>query len=366
MRDLIPLFQPSVTDKEIQYVTEVLKSGWWGLGPKTLEFEKKFAEFVGVKYAVALNSCTAALDLALKVHNVKDGEVIMPALTFVSDGLAALWNNNKVVFADIDEETLCIDMKDVIDKQTDKTLAVIPVHYGGTNANKTDAIGRLLPFKIKTIEDCAHAVGNKTVGKEFFGEKTCCWSFHAVKNLATGDGGMITTNDEKIYKKLLPMRWCGIDKSTWERTKSKYGWDYSIETIGYKCHMNDITAALGLAQLERIEELNNKRKLRVLQYLYELKDVSWITLPKWDKNSSWHMIVARLKKRDKFIDYMLAHGISIGVHYKPLNQYKIFPNTPLPVTDRVWKTLATLPLFPDMTDEEFEHIINTIKAYDPV
>lgn len=354
MRNPIPLFTPSVSEKEIRYVNEVLQSGWWGLGPKTAEFEKKFAEYVGSKYAVAVNSATAALDLALKAHNVTDGEVIMPALTFVSDGLVALYGNNKVVFADINEETLCMDWEDALKKVTDKTKAIITVHYGGKTANFTTNMPNIV-----TIQDAAHATGNKQIGKQ----GTSCWSFHAVKNLATGDGGMITTNDEEIYKKLLPMRWCGIDKSTWERSDKKYGWDYSIDTVGYKCHMNDITAALGLAQLERIEELNNKRKLRVLQYLYELRGLLWLQLPKWDKDSSWHMIVVRLEDRNKFIDYMLAHGISAGVHYKPLNQYPMFPQTELPITDRVWQTLVTLPLYPDMTDEEFEHIVSTIKKY---
>ena len=350
---MIPIFKPSVSQLEIDNITEVLKSGWWGLGPKVTEFEQKFAKYVGSTYAVGVNSATSALDLALKVHDIHDGEVILPALTFVSTGLAALYNNNKVVFADIDEETLCMDWYDAMSKETINTKAIIPVHYGG----KTSMFANNLTSQV--IQDAAHATGNKNIGKR----GTCCWSFHAVKNLATGDGGMITTNDEAIYKKLLPLRWCGIDRSTWERTNKKYGWDYDIETIGYKMHMNDLQAALGLAQLERIEELNNKRKLRVLQYLYELQGLSWLKLPKYDTNSSWHLFVVRMENRDKFIDYMLAHGISAGVHYKPLNAYPIFPKTKLPVTDRVWKTLVTLPLFPDLTDEEFNHIIETIKKY---
>ena len=354
---MIPIFKPSVSQLEIDNVTEVLKSGWWGMGPKVAEFEKKFAERVGVKYAVAVDSCTNALHLALAAHDIKDGEIIIPALTFVSTGLAGLYNNCKIVFADIDEKTLCIDWDDVIKKITDKTRAVIPVHYGGSYAGTLYNIPTI--EDCAQIEDCAHAMGNKLVGKN-----TACWSFHAVKNLATGDGGMVTTNDEDTRDKLLALRWCGINKSTWERSEKKYGWDYDIETIGYKAHMNDITAAIGLAQLERLDDLNNRRKLRVLQYLHELQGLKWLTLPKYDSKSSWHLFVIRLEKRDKFIDYMLAHGVSVGVHYKPLNTYSIFPQTKLPVTDRIWKTLVTLPLFPDMTDEEFNHIVTTIKQYD--
>jgi len=353
--EVIPVFKPSISQKEIDYVTEVLKSGWWGMGAKVEEFERKFADRVGAKYAVGLNSATAALDLAVKVLGIK-GKITIPALTFVSTGLAVLYNNCQVDFADIDEKTLCVDFRGHYDSQ-----GYIPVHYGGRKAqDPADNSGDLIyhaPSPV-VIEDCAHAMGNKTVGKHL-----SCWSFHAVKNLATGDGGMITTNDKEIYEKLLPMRWCGIDKSTWQRTNKKYGWDYAIESIGYKCHMNDITAALGLAQLERLDELNNKRKLRVLQYLDKLKDLKWLKLPEYDEDSSWHMFVVRMEERDRFIDHMLAHGVSIGVHYKPLNTYKIFPQTKLPITDRVWRTLATLPLFPSMSDEEFAHIIETIKSF---
>jgi len=350
----IPIFRPDMGEKEISYVTEVLKSGWIGMGPKTEEFERRFADRVGAKYAVALNSATAALNLAVQVLGIK-GKITIPALTFVSTGLAVLANNCEVDFADVHEDTLCIDYKGKY-----PINATIPVHYAGRKADyplHAEDIVYKDPAPI-VIEDAAHATGNKTVGKHL-----SCWSFHAVKNLATGDGGMITTNDKEVYEKLLPMRWCGIDKSTWQRTNKKYGWDYSIDTIGYKCHMNDITAAIGLAQLERLDDLNNKRKLRVLQYLDKLKDLKWLKLPDYDEDSSWHMFVVRVEERDRFIDHMLAHGVSVGVHYKPLNTYPMFPKTKLPVTDRVWRTLATLPLFPSMTDEQFSHIVEVIKGF---
>jgi len=356
---MIPLLKPSCSDLEIKYVTEVLRSGWWGLGPKVEEFERKFASFVGAKYAVAVNSATTALDLALKVHDVKDGEVIVPALTFISTALVALYNNNKVVFCDIDEKTLCVDWKDIQKKITKNTKAIIPVHYGGHFAGDYQLQPLVPTAHPIVIEDAAHAAGNSMVGKRH----TTCWSFHAVKNIATGDGGMITTNDENIYKKLMSLRWCGIDKTTWERSEKRYGWDYQVTSIGYKAHMNDITAAIGLAQLERIGELNMRRKLRVLEYLHALSSLTWLQLPEYDEKSNWHMFVVRMDNRNAFIDYMLSQGISVGVHYKPLTHYDIFPNTELPVTDNVWKTLVTLPLYPDMTDDEFSYIVKTIKIY---
>lgn len=352
---MIPLLKPSCSQKEIDAVTKVLKSGWWGLGQVTEEFEKKFAEFVGAKYAVATNSATAALHMTVKAMGLH-GEIIIPALTFVSTGYAALYNDCKVVLADINEETLCIDWEDVERKITKKTVGIIPVWYGGLVTFTGDYTG------IQMIEDCAHAAGNPYAGKYH----TACWSFHPVKNLATGDGGMITTNDEELYQKLLPMRWCGINKSTWERSQKKYGWDYDIQEVGYKYHMNDIMAAIGLAQLERIKELNNARRLRAYQYMLELApyQIPWLTLPEYNSDSSWHLFVVKVDcNRDKFIDYMLAHGISVGVHYKPLNTYPMFPKTKLPVTDRVWKKLVSLPMYPDMTDQEFEFIIDTIAKF---
>lgn len=373
----IPLFKPSVTHLEIDAVTEVLKSGWWGLGQKTEEFEKKFAEFVGVKYAVAVNNATVALDLTVKAMigktldseayddmqiEYQQSEIIVPALTFVSTGLAALYNNYKVVFADINEETLCINWKDVYSKVTPATKMIIPVHYAGRYAGGSKIGAPELLKDIEILQDAAHAVGNPLAGKT----SSSVWSFHVVKNLATGDGGMITTNDEEVYKKLLPLRWVGIDKSTYQRLKShKYNWDYNIETVGYKAHMNDITAALGLAQLYRITELNQARKILVRKYLNDLAGIEWLRLPMWDDNSSWHMFVVRLpaKHRNRFIDYLKENGISAGVHYKPLTHYKIFPQTTLPVTDRVWKTLVTLPLFPDLTISQHDYIVEAIKKF---
>jgi perosamine synthetase len=300
-----------------------------------------------------------ALELSLVALEAK-GSVILPALTFVSTGLAALHNGNKVVFADVDEDTLCIDWADVAAKRTRRTQTIVPVWYGGTVEPVPD-------WAANVVEDCAHATGSLGAGKQ---GRVACWSFQAVKNLAAGDGGMITTDDIDLASKLRALRWCGIDRSTWDRDKGQvYGWDYNVIAPGYKAHMNDITAALALAQLARLDELNLARKIRVCRYLDNvggLAGIDWLTLPKWNKDSSWHLFVVRVQERDRFIDHMLANGVSAGVHYKPLNTYDIFgPRQDLPVTDKVWRTLVTLPLYPGLSEEDQDKVIATVKSFTP-
>jgi len=353
---MIPLFRPSCTDLEIKYVTEALRSGWWGTGPVTEKLEHHFAEMAGARHAVAVSSCTAALQLTCQAAGVAGGEVIVPALTFASTALAAVHAGATVRFADIDEDTLCLDWADAHAKVTPETRAVIPVHYGGTVTRST----HWWPH-IPVIEDCAHACGSTGAGRQ--GE-VACWSFHAVKNLAAGDGGMITTDNDALAARLRRLRWCGIDRSTWDRETGRgYNWEYDITELGLKAQMNDITAALALAQLERLGEMNDARRAIAARYLDGLDGLGWLRLPPWRDGSSWHLFTVRVADRDRFISHMLSRGVSAGVHYRPLNTFTVFPQDPLPVTDRVWKTLVTLPLYPDMTELEVAQVIAAVREF---
>lgn len=364
---MIPLFKPSVTEEEIEAVTRVLRSGWWALGPEVEAFEEEFAEYVGARYAVGVNSATSALELSARATGITNGIVITPALTFISTAQAMQHAGNRVIFADVNEDTLCIDWDEVLYKfmqfgstsQVGNTVAraVVPVWYGGT----VTGVGPL-PGDVKVIEDCAHAAGARRAG--LLGD-AACWSFHAVKNLATGDGGMVTTNDLDVYNRLKPLRWCGIDKSTWERDQGKYGWDYSIPVDGEKMHMNDIAAALGRVQLRRLDDMNTTRYDIAEVYNSELHALGWLRRPEITEESSNHLYVVRVEDRNRFIDHMLENGVSAGVHYKPLTHYPhLFPGTHhVPVTERVWKTLVTLPLFPDMTEGEQEKVIATVRSF---
>jgi len=360
-QDVIPLFRPSVSDLEKRYVCEALDSGWWGQGPRTEEFEGRFAEYAGAKHAVAVSSCTAALHLALEALGVRGGQVICPALTFVSTGLAALHAGAQVIFADVDDETLCLDWDDVRAKAGDQTRAVVPVHYGGTVTSPP------FPWLDPVIEDCAHAAGSTRAGRQ--NGTAACWSFQAVKNLACGDGGMITTDDADIAGTARKLRWCGIERSTWEReSRAGYNWDYDVPRAGWKYQMTDIAAAVGLAQLERIEDLNKARRGLVLRYMAELPGRVWLRTPRWREGSAWHLFYIRVpaEMRDALISHLLARGISAGVHYKPLNRYPVFgERQPLPVTDAAWRELVTLPLFPDMTEAQQDRVIAAVRGFRP-
>lgn len=365
---MIPVFKPKMNKGEIlPELEKIFDSGWIGLGPKTTEFEAKFANYIGVKYAIGVNSATAALHLANYVLGIKKGdEVIVPSMTFVSTALAPLYCGATPVFADIEEDTLCITPKDVERKITSRTKAIILVHYGG-HACRMDEIMEIADkHNLWVIEDNAHGCGGKyknvmlgSIG--IIG----CFSFHAVKNLPTGDGGMITTNDEKIYNELKKLRWVGVDKGTWDRSaKRDYSWQYRIDELGFKYHMNDITAVIGLAQLKVLDEHNLIRRKYAKKYDKVFKAIDWIE-PLVENDyaySSHHNYVVKVPMRNELNEYLRTKEISTGVHYEPVHHFKVFSNVKadVPVTERVWLKLLTLPLYPDMIEEEFEKVVSEI------
>lgn len=369
---MIPVFRPSMGEEEIQAVAEVIKSGWIGLGPKTREFEKRFSAYIGCRYAVGVNSCTAALHLALKVMEVEGGEVITTPMTFVSTNHAILYNNAKPVFCDIEPDTLNMDADKVEALVTDKTRAVIVVHYGGYPADMDRILEVAKKYRLKVIEDAAHGCGGEYKRNKLgaIGD-IGCFSFHAVKNLAVGDGGMLTTDDPEIYRRLLKLRWMGISKDTWSREEKdsmKYSWYYNVEEIGFKYHMNDLAAALGLVQLSKLDNMN-KRRLEISRKYSEVFSVSekidtptikaYMTLP------ACHNYVIKLSGRDGLNDFLKVKGISTGVHYIPNNQYDIYKQFrgETPVSDGVWKRLLSLPVYPDLKDNEVEFIADSILEF---
>lgn len=383
--EMIQVFRPALGEDELRALAAVFESGWIGLGPKTAEFEQRFAEFVGAKHAIAVNSATAALHLACLVCGVGPGdEVLVPTVTFVSTAHAVLYCGAEAVFVDVDPQTLNIDPEDMERKMTPRTKAVVPVHFGG-HPCPMDAVHEIAARRqIAVIEDAAHAAGS-TYGERRIGglpeTDAACFSFQAVKNLPIGDGGMIVTNRDEFVPRLKRLRWCGIDKSTWDRTEevahdletgtrryAEYGWYYEVTELGFKYHMNDVNAAIGLIQLDKLPAANARRREIAERYRRAFGGIEQIACPAEQPGtqSSWHNFVIQTEDRDALNVFLRDRNIATGVHYLPIHLqpfYRNRSNATLPVAEDVWRRILTLPLYPAMTDGDVERVIAAVGEF---
>jgi dTDP-4-amino-4,6-dideoxygalactose transaminase len=367
---VIPVFRPASGPEEEAAVVEVLRSGWWGLGPKTAEFEARFAEAVGAPHCIGTNSASSALLLSLAALDLAGREVITPALTFVSTNHAILQAGGRPVFADIRADTLTVDPDDVARLITPRTAAIVVVDYGGHPVD-LDAITAIAGRSgLTVVEDAAHACGAFYRGRPIGSiSSITCFSFHAVKNLAMGEGGGITLSDTGLADRLRRMRWLGLSRSTWDRVAERgYSWDYELEEIGYKAHLSDIPAAIGLVQLGRLPAANARRRAIAERYSEALAGLDWLTRPTElaHVRSAWHLYVVRVRERSRFMDHMARQGVATSVHYRPTHLYRQYAayTRPLPVTDATWPELVTLPMFPGLTDEEVGQIIDAVRSFD--
>lgn len=372
---MIPVFKPSMNESEIKAVAEVIRSGWLGAGPKVELFEKRLAQYVQAPCAIAVNCGSSALYLVLKVAGIKPGdEVISPSLTFVATNHAILLNQGKIVFTDVDPQTLCADPDDIMRKISRRTKAVVVVHYGGHPADLDSLIKISQEKNIILIEDAAHAMGAEYKGKKIgsLGDFTC-FSFAAIKNLSCGDGGAITLKSKRVKRRLERLRWSGVSRETWQRTAGgrRYSWRYEVKEPSLKYQMNDIAAAIGLVQLKKLKSNNAKRKAISEVYNRAFKDLNWLETPvvkPWAK-SSYHNYVIKVpaKVRTRLISYLAKKGISTSVHYFPNHYYKIYQEFPadVPVTEKIWKKIVLLPIFPDLTPNQQEQVIETIRLFKP-
>lgn len=371
-QELIPVFRPSITEEEINAVANVMRSGWLGLGPVTGEFEDALAKAMDVPYMVALNSGTAALHLALMLLNLEpDDEVIVPTITFVSTAHVVEYCGGKVVFADVEDDTLCLNMDDVRRKITSKTKAVIPVHYGGHPCEMSELQEITANRGITIIEDAAHACGAKYQNQKIGSiSPLTCFSFHAVKNLTCGEGGAVSTHNPTWARKLKETRWLGISKDTYSRSARErvYAWQYWVNELGYKYHMHDISAAIGLVQLKRLSENNQKRRAIVEKYNKVFSAHSWIETPAEHDNveSSWHIYHIKVPERDRLVAHLKRHHIAPGVHYYPIHMHPYYAglNAQCPIAEEIWKRIISLPMFPDMTDEQVERVTHAVLTFE--
>lgn len=377
----IPFAKVFIGENERKYLEEVLESGWLTTAGKTLEFEKRFAEYVGAKYACAVNSCTAALHLGIDALGIMPGDkVFIPSMTFTATAEVVRYMNADPIFLDTEYQTNLITadiLLEAIRKNPDVKYLVI-VHYGGQSANMLSIMDVCNKYNIKILEDAAHAFPsrfeNKMVGS--FGDATC-FSFYANKTITTGEGGMLVTDDEVIYKRVKTMRLHGINRDIWDRFTSKVpSWEYDVVEAGYKYNMPDITAAIGLGQLEQAELFRRERQNVAEYYLNHLEDLNMIDLPVSHvpfQDHAWHLFPIVLNNkavisRNTFIEKMSAMGIGTSVHYKPLHQmtyykqrYNLIPEN-FPNAQKTWEGNVSLPIYPFMKEEDLAYICSTIRG----
>jgi dTDP-4-amino-4,6-dideoxygalactose transaminase len=373
---VVPFHKPYITKDEINEVINSLKSGWITMGPRTFVFERNFGKYIKCKNAIAVNSCTSALHLALKAIGLREGdEVIVPTFTFAATAEVACYIKAKPVLIDVERGTCNIDIKKIEEKITSKTKVIIPVHYGGQPCNMDEIIDIAKKYNLYVIEDAAHALPawykKKMIGT--IGDITC-FSFYATKTLATGEGGMITTKNSTWATKMRLLRLHGISNDAWSRQQSKRTWYYEIRDMGYKYNMNDIQAALGLAQLKKVDWMLKKRERIAETYTKAFKKSEFIMPPevKLDRKSAWHLYgiklnLDRLKiNRAEFMKKLKARGILTNVHFIPLHKHPFYRNTfgyckqDFPHAEWIYERIISLPIYVSMKDSDVEYVIENI------
>ena len=377
----IPFHTLYTSEDEISEVIDCIKSGWLTMGPKTIQFEQEFSKYINSQNSISVNSCTSALHLALKVINLKpDDEVIIPSMTFTSTGEAVCYFNAKPIITDVDRDSLNIDVEklDAIFKKS-KVKAIIPVHHGGLPCNLDEIQSLASKYNIKIIEDAAHALPAWYKGKKIgtIGDLTC-FSFYATKTLSTGEGGMVTTDNEKWAKRIRTLRLHGISADAWGRYSENGSWYYEVVETGYKYNMTDLNAALGIAQLKKLEWMWQKRKSIAKKYTAAFSTLDEIFTPPIlnDRESAWHLYVIKLNidmlkiSRNEFIEKMKKKGIGTSVHFIPLYRHPFYRKTfgydpkDFPNSEWLYERIVSLPIYPGMTDNEIETVIES--AYDIV
>jgi len=368
----IPFHKTYITDNEINAVVEAMKSGWLTMGPKTVEFEEKFREYLGAKYSVSLNSATAALHLALKAIGLqRDDEVIVPTNTFIATAEVVTYFDAIPVLCDIEVDTHNIDITQIEKLITSKTKAIIPVHFAGQPCDMDEIFEIAKKYNLKVIEDAAHALPSKYKGQYIGSLKNSditCFSFYATKTLSTGEGGMATTLNEEYAKKIKINRLHGISKDAWDRYSSKGSWYYEVVDNGNKYNTTDMNAALGVEQLKKLEWMAQKRNQIAQMYIEAFKNNIKIELPyvKEDRETSWHLFVIKINNRNEIIENLKDMGIGTSVHFIPIHKHPYYQerfgyrNGDYPIANKVFEESLSLPIYPSMSTTDVDYIVRNI------
>ena len=395
----VPFFRPNLGDEEIEEVVATLRSGWLTSGPRVKRFEEAFAAAVNARHAVALNSCTAALHLAVHALGLRAGEgVLVPAMTFAATAEVVRYEGGIPILIDCDPRTLNMDLDHA--ERTIKRIrsgsrvaglpsnlsvvGIIPVHVAGLMLNVDDVAEFAVRHGLWVVEDAAHAFPaawrrGSDAPWQLCGQQTAavsCYSFYANKTITTGEGGMAVTHDPELAARIRVLSLHGLSQDAWDRYSGNGSWDYRILEPGYKYNMTDIAAAIGIHQLVRAEQMRRAREAIAHEYLRRLEDLEELELPANDENRvhAWHLFGVRLRldklavDRDTFINDLAKAGVSCAVHYRPLHLHPYYEQafgwtpTDLPAASAVWRRVISLPLYSRMSTSDIEHVITAVRT----
>ena len=372
----IPYGTQSISEEDIQAVVNSLRSDYLTTGPLIKGFEEKVAAYTGAKYAVAVSSGTAALHAACFAAGIKEGdEVITSPFTFAASANCVLYCGAEVVFADIDNKTYNISPEEIGKKITPRTKAVIPVHYAGQPCDMDAVYDIAEKYNLIVIQDAAHALGAVYKGKKIGSMPgMATLSFHPVKHITTGEGGMVLTDNEDYYQRLLLFRSHGITRDIRQLHKDGGGWYYEQQALGYNYRITDIQCALGISQMDRLDSFISRRRLLAGRYDEAFKDIKGITTPYQAEgcNSSWHLYTIQVENRKEVFDILRKAGIGVNVHYIPVYMHPYYcengySNVKCGNAEEVYRHIISLPLYPGLTEEQQDYVIEkVIEAVDGV
>lgn len=374
-KSFLPYALPSIGQEEIDEVTDSLRSGWITTGPKVARFEEEFASYIGCRHAIAVNSCTAALHVILTALGIRPGdEVIVPTLTFCATAHVVAQLGAKPVLVDVDNN--CQISEDAVARAiTWKTRAIIPVHYGGQSCDLQGILKLAEEKGIDVVEDAAHAVGADYQGRKIGTHgRAVAFSFYATKNLATGEGGMITTSDSALAKKMRPLVLHGMNRDAWNRYSQVGSWYYEVIDSGYKYNMTDIQAAIGIHQLRKLESMNARRREIAEKYNEAFANLLEVdTFPELSERTHvYHLYPIWLRgplriDRSTFIDELKKTNIGSSVHFIPLHRQPFYQRTygyrsaDFPIAERIYAGLVSLPLYPSMSNRDVQDVIAAVR-----
>ncbi len=366
----IPIHRPSVGERELEAVRVVLESRWLGMGPATAAFEDRIRGVVDARHAVAVSSGSAALHLALLAAGVGAGsEVILPSLTHVACPQAVLAAGGQPRFCDVEIETATLDPDHVERLVTPRTRAIMPVHYGGFPCRMDELLGLARDRGLTVVEDAAHAFGSTYQGRPVgsLGNLTC-FSFDAAKNITCAEGGAVTTNDEALAEWIRRARNLGVGDDSWHRRSARRPWQYEATGVGIRCHLSDVHAAIGLAQLDRLDEIRERKRELLRRYHAGLAGLDELALVAGDVDSACPLLcTVRVAggRRDALADHLARDGIQAWVHFPPCHLQPAFApfRRPLRATEQLHRELLTLPLHLELDDADVDRVVSSVRAF---